>query len=86
MAFAFAAKDPFMLTLAEHEDPEIRALVEARLAVKSTLKETRAGRFVDMAQRVASRFPAVKDMVKTRTRYFDDMLLRSDRRPVGIGH
>ena len=26
------------------------------------------------AQRVASRFPAVKDMVKTRTRYFDDML------------
>ena len=26
------------------------------------------------AQRVAARFPAVKDMVKTRTRYFDDML------------
>jgi methyltransferase (TIGR00027 family) len=26
------------------------------------------------AERVASRFPAVKDMVKTRTRYFDDML------------
>ena len=26
------------------------------------------------AERVCSRFPAVKDMVKTRTRYFDDML------------
>ena len=26
------------------------------------------------ADRVGSRFPAVKDMVKTRTRYFDDML------------
>ena len=26
------------------------------------------------AERVASRFPAVKDMVKTRTRYFDDVL------------
>jgi methyltransferase (TIGR00027 family) len=26
------------------------------------------------AERVSSRFPAVKDMVKTRTRYFDDML------------
>jgi methyltransferase (TIGR00027 family) len=28
------------------------------------------------AERVSSRFPAVKDMVKTRTRYFDDMLER----------
>ena len=28
------------------------------------------------AERVSSRFPAVKDMVKTRTRYFDDMLDR----------
>src|SRR6478736_3667398 len=27
------------------------------------------------AERVSSRFPAVKDMVKTRTRYFDDMLV-----------
>jgi len=26
------------------------------------------------AERVATRFPSVKDMVKTRTRYFDDML------------
>jgi len=26
------------------------------------------------AERISSRFPAVKDMVKTRTRYFDDML------------
>ena len=26
------------------------------------------------ADRISSRFPAVKDMVKTRTRYFDDML------------
>lgn len=26
------------------------------------------------AEHLCSRFPAVKDMVKTRTRYFDDML------------
>src|SRR5262252_4629863 len=26
------------------------------------------------AERVSTRFPPVKDMVKTRTRYFDDML------------
>lgn len=26
------------------------------------------------AERVSSRFPPVRDMVKTRTRYFDDML------------
>jgi len=28
----------------------------------------------EAAERVSSRFPAVKDMVKTRTRYFDDVL------------
>ena len=28
----------------------------------------------EAAERVSSRFPAVKDMVKTRTRYYDDML------------
>jgi hypothetical protein len=49
--FAFAAPDPFMKSLLEHEDPEIQALAEARLAVKSTLKETRAGRFAGMARR-----------------------------------
>lgn len=26
------------------------------------------------AERISSRFPAIKDMVKTRTRYFDEML------------
>src|SRR5262245_60821047 len=28
----------------------------------------------EAAERVSSRFPGVKDMVKTRTRYFDDVL------------
>src|SRR5262245_1344265 len=35
------------------------------------------------AERVSSRFPAVKDMVKTRTRYFDDMLERQIAAGVG---
>jgi hypothetical protein len=51
--FAFAAKDPFMLSLAEHEDPEIQALVQARTAVKSTIRESRADTFLGMAERGA---------------------------------
>lgn len=51
LAFAFAATDPFMKGLLEHADPEIQALAEARVAVKSTLKETRAERFLEMAKR-----------------------------------
>ena len=37
----------------------------------------------EAAERISSRFPAVKDMVKTRTRYFDDMLERQIAAGVG---
>jgi len=39
---AFSKTDPFMAELQEHEDPEIQALANARLGVKSTLEEKRA--------------------------------------------
>lgn len=40
--YAFAKNDPFMKELQEDEDEEIRALVEARLGVKSTLLQSRS--------------------------------------------
>jgi len=39
---AFAKTDPFMVTLEEHDDPEVQALAAARLGVRSTLEEKRA--------------------------------------------
>jgi len=39
---AFAKTDPFMEELQNDEDPEVRALAEARLGAKSTLLQTRA--------------------------------------------
>ena len=39
---AFAKTDPFMEELQNDEDPEVRALAEARLGTKSTLLQTRA--------------------------------------------
>lgn len=44
--FAFAQNDPEFEALLEHDDHRVVALVEARLAVKSTINETRAQRFV----------------------------------------
>jgi len=53
--YAFAKNDPFMRDfLAEHDNPRIRALAEARLAAKSTLLQTRA----ETLGWVASRGPA----------------------------
>lgn len=45
-AYAFSKTDLEFMALLEHESPRVRALVEARLAVKSTTNETRAGRFL----------------------------------------
>lgn len=49
--YAFAASDPAMHALLEHERDEVRALAESRLTVKSTLIETRTERFIGIARR-----------------------------------
>lgn len=49
--FAFAKSDPGMSALLEHPRDEIRFLAEARLAVKSTIVETRTERLIGIAQR-----------------------------------
>lgn len=45
--YAFAKTDPEFEALLDHEDHRVIALAEARLAVKSTINETRAQRFIN---------------------------------------
>lgn len=47
--YAFAQTDAAFKALLEHEDPAVRALVEARLAVKSSIGETRALRMLGVS-------------------------------------
>jgi DNA polymerase len=49
--WAFAKTDPGFKKLLEHEDDVIRWVAEARVGVKSTLKETRSQRLAEMAHR-----------------------------------
>lgn len=49
--FAFAKSDKDFTDLLEHDDPRVQALVGARLGVKTTIAETRALSFVEMAKR-----------------------------------
>lgn len=49
--YAFAKTDEGFKALAEHENPEVQALVAARLGNKSTLEETRTQRFLDISNR-----------------------------------
>lgn len=49
--YAFARTDPDMQELLEDPDEVVRALAEARIAVKSTIVETRAQRYADAASR-----------------------------------
>ena len=53
---ALAKSDEGFLNLREHDDPDVRAVVEARLASKSTLLETRLLKFME-ATRAAPRLP-----------------------------
>jgi len=46
--WAFAKSDAAFKALLDHEDERVCALVEARLATKSTIGETRAKRFMDI--------------------------------------
>ena len=48
--FAFAKTDEAMTQLAEHPDPEVQAIVAARIGAKSTLEVTRTERFLEIAK------------------------------------
>jgi len=48
--WAFAKTDPGMQTLLEHENDAVRFVAEARVALKSTINETRAERFLRMGR------------------------------------
>jgi DNA polymerase len=47
---AFAKTDEFMETLQDHEDDEVAAAASARLALKSTLEETRTEKLLSIAE------------------------------------
>jgi DNA polymerase I-like protein with 3'-5' exonuclease and polymerase domains len=49
--YAFAKTDKQFTALQDHENPEVQALVAARLGAKTTIAETRALRFLEMANR-----------------------------------
>jgi DNA polymerase len=50
-AFAFAKTDQGLKALLSHSKPSVRAVVEARLGVKSTIEETRTISFMGIADR-----------------------------------
>lgn len=50
-AYAFSKTDAAFTKLLEHEDPQVRAVVGARLGVKSTLEETRTASLMGVAER-----------------------------------
>lgn len=49
--YAFAKNDEAFKELADHPNPEVQALVAARLGTKSTLEETRTERFIGISER-----------------------------------
>ena len=49
--WAFAKTDEGFISLAEHPDPRVQALMAARLGNKTTLEETRTQRFIDIGRR-----------------------------------
>jgi hypothetical protein len=57
LAYAFAKTDEAFQALAEHDNPDVQALVAARLGNKTTIEETRTERFIDMASRGAFPVP-----------------------------
>lgn len=65
LIYAFAATDPWVQSLLQHADPEIQALMEARVAVKSTIVGTRTERFAGIARRGA--FPVYLNYSKAHT-------------------
>ncbi len=51
MTYAFSKKDVEFNDLLDHPNPDVQAVVAARLGVKSTLEETRTIRLINVAQR-----------------------------------
>jgi len=49
--YAFSKADEAFKDLLEHENPQVQALVAARLGTKSTIEETRTERFLGIAER-----------------------------------
>lgn len=49
--YAFAKTDEEFIALKDHDDEDIARLVNARLAVKTSIHETRAARFLGMSER-----------------------------------
>ena len=49
--YAFAKTDEALLALLDDDNPDVVALVECRLGVKSSIEETRSERLIDMAHR-----------------------------------
>src|SRR5262245_23816845 len=49
LTYSFSKSNPEFMQLLEHDDPKVVALVEARLAWKSTIEETRAQRMINIA-------------------------------------
>ena len=58
MSFAFAKTDHAFIDLLEHEDPEVQALVAARLGIKTTIEETRSTRLINIAHCTWDKFNA----------------------------
>ena len=64
-AYAFGKSDEGFKMLLDHPDPQVQAVVEARLGVKSTLKETRSKRFFKIGTR--GKFPVYHNYYGART-------------------
>lgn len=48
--WAFSKTDPEFIELEEHPDPDVQALVAARLGLKTTLEETRTEKFLQLSR------------------------------------
>jgi DNA polymerase len=57
VAYAFAKTDEEFKELLEHSNPDVQALVSARLGNKTTIEETRTARFIGMSERGAFPVP-----------------------------
>lgn len=57
LTYAFAKQDIEFMELAEHPNPSVCALIEARLANKSSIETTRSRRFQELAERGGGKLP-----------------------------
>jgi DNA polymerase len=55
--FAFAKNDIGFIELAEHENPLVQQLCAVRLGTKSTIEESRVGRFIEIGARNRGKLP-----------------------------